>query len=81
MEVSSDDPSINAVSTLNLRIVTNIPLKKDSNLEITIPSDFGVDSITGVSTPGGYLLSNPQWTFNPTTRTLSVQKVNLIYLE
>lgn len=46
MEVVSDDPSINALSSLTLRVTTDIPLKPLSNVEITIPSDFGVDGIT-----------------------------------
>ena len=80
MEVSSDDPSINAQSTLTLRVITSIPLKPLSNIQIGIPIDFGVDGITTVGTLGGYLEANPVWSFDASTRILTVQKINKIYL-
>jgi len=81
MEVTSDDPSINTLSSLTLRVITGIPLKPLSNIEITIPNDFGVDSISSITTLGGYLEPNPSWSFNAQTRTLNVQKINKIYLD
>ena len=81
MEVISDDPSINTLSSLTLRVITGIPLKPLSSVQITIPSNFGVDNIAAVSTLGGYLEPSPNWSFDKQTRTLNVQKVNLIYLD
>ena len=80
MEVTSDDPSINAASKLTIRVQTINPLKPGSNIRITIPADFGVDTITIVSTLGSALEANPVWTFDQSTRVLTVQQINKIYL-
>ena len=80
MEVTSDDPSINAASTLTMRVQTINPLQPQSNIQITIPSDFGVDGITEVSTLGSALETNPVWTFDQASRVLTVKKINKIYL-
>jgi len=80
MEVKSDDPSINAVSALTLRVQTINPLQPNSGLTITIPRDFGIDGITEVSTLGSALETNPVWTFDKTTRVLTIKKINKIYL-
>ena len=45
-----------------------------------LPADFGLDSITSVGTVGGHLNASPVWIFNKATRTLSVDKINLLYL-
>ena len=80
VEVSSNDPSINEPSTLTVRISLVNPIQTDSNVQITIPSDFGVNLVTNVYTLGSSLHPTPAWTFDPSTRLLTVTAVNRQYL-
>ena len=80
VEVTSNDPSINEISTLTVRIELVNPIEIDSNVQLTIPADFGVGFITSVTTLGSSLYPTPAWTFDEATRLLTVTAINQVYL-
>ena len=80
MEVTSNDPSINASSELTLRVQTLNPLQINSNIEFTIPADFSVGTITAIGTLGSAMYPSPTWVFDAATRKLSVDSFNQAYL-
>ena len=79
-EVSADDPSINEESNLTLRIQTVNPLDIDSNIQVTIPTDFNTESLSEVTMRGSALNPTVTWTYDEATRVLSIQKFNLKYI-
>ena len=81
-----DDYQINKFTSLTFKVKTVNPLRTDSSIEFTIPSDFGVSSngvstITAVSTLGARAL-NPTVALNwsESTRTLRVDQFNAEYI-
>lgn len=80
--VYPDDYQINKFTSLTFKIKTVNPLRKDSNIEFTLPSEFGVinasgvSTITSVSTLNARAL-NPSVVLNWTAPTLRVENFNI----
>jgi hypothetical protein len=79
MQVTASDPSINMPSYLTLQIQTLMPIEIGSNIEITIPVDFTIENgaLESVTTLGSSLDSDPTWTYDDATRTISVTAANI----
>ena len=72
MEVTSSDPSIDQESTLTFRVQVQNPLRTDSSITFTIPSDFGVNGLNSVQTRGSNLYADisSKLTWDSDTRTI-----------
>ena len=83
MQITSSDPSINMESDLTLEIQTLIPLEPLSNVVITIPTDFGITDgvIDSLTTLGTSMNTSPTWTYDDSTRTLTVEEFNSVAIQ
>ena len=82
MEVTSDDPSINQPSSLTFRVQVQNPLRTDSNIEFTIPADFGVAGVDTVQTRGSNMYTDisSKFIWDPATRTILINQFNKVPL-
>lgn len=80
MQVTADDPSINRLTELTLRINNLNPLMTGSNIEVTIPANFDLSNLTQVRTLGSSLNPNPLWNFDPASSKLTISSFNTVYL-
>ena len=57
-----------------------IPVDAGSNVVITIPTDFTVDSatLTTLTTLGSQMNTSPTWSYDDATRTLTVESFNTV---
>ena len=80
MVVESSDPSINAQSTLTLRVLTTNPLQTDSNIDFYIPADFDMSNISTIGTLGNALRNPVEFEINQVARIVSIKKFNAQYI-
>lgn len=82
MEVTADDSSINASSTLTFRVLTVNPLQIGSNIKFTIPAEFVSTAVNAATVTTRGITGNPTPTasFDIITNVLTVNNFNIAYV-